>query len=203
MPGRQELVQFEQMNEWNEWSWFVLWCPCPPVSSATCPPSDKTIKTLSRFVAASFVSNATLSKSHLVYLVGRDLCGSFYRVRLIPSLVQFEWHRCGRPVFDVPGVTAPSFEAGGTKCRMQTWDNQRSEEIAEGHSQALTPPTAFTHHRESLSEERHRLNLREEKNLCCWSLILASQTPTHLMTDWEYSVSDRRLNCSWKNGLKK
>lgn len=42
---------------------------------------------------------------------------------------------------------ASSFEAAVTQC----WNNRGSEGIAEGHSQALTLPTIFTHDGDSLS----------------------------------------------------
>lgn len=115
-------------------------------------------------------TNATLSMSHQwVLLQGAH---GFPRLYSLTGI-------------DVHGVSlmcglwrAASFEAG-VKCWMQPWDNQRSEEIAKGHSQALTLPSVFTEDWESLSRERHRLNLWAYIDLWCWSLILASETLTH------------------------
>lgn len=48
-------------------------------------------------------------------------------------------------VFDVPGVTASSFDAGVTECWMQMLDNERRDEMGEGRLQELTLPAIFTH----------------------------------------------------------
>lgn len=52
-----------------------------------------------------------------------------------------DWRECGWSVFD---VLATSFEAAATECR-------GSAEEVEGHLQAPTLPTVFTHDLKSLS----------------------------------------------------
>lgn len=65
-----------------------------------------------------------------------------------------DWRVCGWSVFDVP---AASFEAALTEC----WG---STEEVEGHLQAPTLPTIFTHDLESLSRWTGGTNLRTKKD---------------------------------------
>lgn len=62
-------------------------------------------------------------------------------MRSVSTRVQMDCRACGWSAFD---VLAGSFEAAATECR-------GSAEEAEGHLQAPTLPTVFTHDLKSLS----------------------------------------------------